>query len=266
VYLGGDGALDSVRLVAEDAYQTQLANRPLREYVAAEHEVDGRRFILSLGRWFAVSDQLLADVGSRLAEIADLTDQLGLPPWGAALSETEYNRRTAAASAGRWALLDRRNFTAVPGHSTIEICDLLDERRHLVCVKKADGSGKLSHLFSQGSVSATLFGRYGEYREAVRAHHQAAWPVSQHGDERPTIVYAVGVEESRDGGRDVRELLPFFSRVNLANHARRVTGSGLGVGLAKIPITGQPPRRPTQRRRSSRARQVHADQAELPLA
>jgi uncharacterized protein (TIGR04141 family) len=57
-----------------------------------------------------------------------------------------------------------------PSLSSLEICDLLGPDNELIHVKRAKGSAPLSHLFSQGLVSAQTL-RYGpnEVREQFAA-------------------------------------------------------------------------------------------------
>jgi uncharacterized protein (TIGR04141 family) len=99
----------------------------------------------------------------------------------------------------------------------------------MVCVKKLTKSATLSHLFSQGSVSAQLYN--GE--EPYRARVEGAVPAGGTANNlTPTIVYAIGT--SRPGA--LADELFFFSKVNLLSHARIVRQCGLKVALAKITI------------------------------
>jgi uncharacterized protein (TIGR04141 family) len=61
-------------------------------------------------------------------------------------------------------MMDRDNFKIGGAHDKIEVCDLLNEARQMICVKKMVSSATMSHLFSQGSVSATLLRKEPKYR------------------------------------------------------------------------------------------------------
>ena len=58
-------------------------------------------------------------------------------------------------------LMDKKTFKIGGNYDKIEVCDVLTEDRELICVKKMENSSSMSHLFSQGSVSATLLRRGG---------------------------------------------------------------------------------------------------------
>ena len=80
-----------------------------------------------------------------------------LPPWYLPRGRTEYDYNSDAAVRRRGYLcLDRNASVRDPlgARSSLEICDLLGPRNELIHVKRAKGSAPLSHLFSQGLVSA----------------------------------------------------------------------------------------------------------------
>jgi uncharacterized protein (TIGR04141 family) len=92
-------------------------------------------------------------------------------------SELTYNNRVADTDP-QYVRMDQRFVNLMPGRSSkIEICDLLGPKDGLIHVKRADGSGVLSHLLTQARVSlqaleraevrqqfADLVGRYGRGR------------------------------------------------------------------------------------------------------
>ena len=180
------------------------------------------------GRWFRVDPARLAELDRELAAIPELlSERLDMPMWVRADSEGDYNA-TAAEIRG-WQLMDKELFYGDdPRRDRIEICDLLTERMDMVCVKKLRGGASLSHLFSQGSVSATLYRIDAAYRERVHRELHTRWPAAP--VRKPTIVYAIGV--AWDG--PLRTTLPLFSRVNLRNHAKTIRRADLDVALVRI--------------------------------
>ncbi len=70
-------------------------------------------------------------------------------------TEGDYNERAAVEQG--FFLLDKKLVKCTQTTSPIELCDLLTQDKQLVHVKhRKGGSAGLSHLFSQGSVSAEV--------------------------------------------------------------------------------------------------------------
>src|SRR5262249_49658804 len=149
-------------------------------------------------------------------------------------------------------LLDKRTVTISSRTTPVEICDLLSINRQLIHVKRHLGSSDLSHLFSQGLVSAELLQSSPEFRDATRAK------IAEVADGRDgfdffngetirtsefEVAYAIA---ERWNGRSIVEALPFFSKVNLRDVAERLRERGFKVTLSQIHADA------VQRRRSDR--------------
>jgi uncharacterized protein (TIGR04141 family) len=114
----------------------------------------------------------------------------------------------------------------------------MSSTRQLVHVKKRSSSATLSHLFSQGSVSADVFLRDSVARRQVRAKLTAlgkAAYVALIPTARPTpaqyeVIYAVITKDSTAWPPP----LPFFSAVNLMHHANRIQNLGFRVSLQHV--------------------------------
>ncbi|WP_158888623.1 DUF6119 family protein [Amycolatopsis anabasis] len=228
VHQAGDDALTRLEVRLVDAELHEHHPRPLLSYLTAETRRDARHFVLANGRWYEIGHRLLEYLAAQLATIPDA--RLELPRWRAKDDEGAYNA-SAAAQRG-WALLDKKDFRFPGARGTVEICDLLTPDLELICVKKMNKSEKLSHLFAQGRVSATLYASDPDYAEAVHRYHDDLRGRAQRRRPKPSIVYAMGTP--RPG--DLRELLPFFSRRNLVTEAQNVRDAGFEVALAKIPM------------------------------
>lgn len=213
-----------------DAGDAVGARKKLREYLVSELEIGDKTYVLSLDDWFEVNRDYVATVNSEVAKISDLTSTLSLPAWHRGKDEGAYNEE--AAKQLHWTLLDKKNYQIGGRNQKLEVCDLLSPAKHMVCVKKMTKSATLSHLFSQGSVSAELYRGEEDYRQRL----EAALPANpgngtlQDGD--PTIVYAIATE--RPG--PIADVLFFFSKVNLIGQAKAVRRCGLHVAIAKIDL------------------------------
>ena len=207
-------------------------NRVLRDFLSVEIELpELGSFVLVEGRWFRVNRDRLAELDRRLSAISEFGhSRLDLPDWYHRDDERRYNEYAAAQM--NWRLMDRHNYRGADRRrDQIEVCDLLTPSADLVCVKKLHSSTALSHLFSQGSVSATLYRDDRNYRAFVHREYREHW---QHGRwSRPTVVYAIGTERTGP----LHKCLPFFSRINLGNHVTTITRTDLDVALARILVT-----------------------------
>jgi uncharacterized protein (TIGR04141 family) len=207
-------------------------SRSLREFLAAEISL-GREgdYVLADGRWFRLDAERSAWLERALAAVTELgPEHIEMPVWYVHDGERRYN--IDAARTRSWLLLDRETFLGPDRRrDRIEVCDLLTSAGDLICVKRLRTAGGLSHLFSQGSVSATLYRFDRDYRNHVHELYRHRWPGRELG--RPTIVYAIGTD--RRG--PVTRTIPFFSRVNLTRHVATIAAADLGVAITRIPVT-----------------------------
>jgi uncharacterized protein (TIGR04141 family) len=189
-------------------------------------------FLLTGGRWYRIARRFVQRIDREVAELSSTT--YALPPYRHG-SEAAYNKAVAGQDAAV-ALMDQKNIHYGGGASQIEFCDLFVGQRAMLHVKRYGGSSVLSHLFAQGVVSATLFLQDADFRREVRKKvgpaHRAGVPEGRPRPDRYEIGFAI---VSRSAGELV---LPFFSKVNLRNTARTLTGLGYQVTLTKIPVEG----------------------------
>jgi uncharacterized protein (TIGR04141 family) len=225
--------LDKLRIVGLDGADNAITRASdFHDYVVFETSYNSATYILSLNRWFKVEKNYLKQVQATVDAITDISYRGFLLPIQQGEGEGPYNERVAAAQPG-YVCLDRKNFIVPDGRSRIEVCDLFTPNRDMICVKKETKSATLSHLFSQGSVSATLFNDYREYREYL--HNQLPNPkpfdVATADNRDFRIVYAI----TTDSNKRLSEALPFFSKVNLRNHRKTIERLGFKLALCKIP-------------------------------
>jgi uncharacterized protein (TIGR04141 family) len=191
-------------------------------------------YLLNTGKWYEVAPDFLLRVDQSIDAVSD--EGISLPDYHDA-SEGAYNERVAREQPDRFVLMDRK-LIRYPGRAnTIEFCDLLATSKALIHVKRYAGSSTLSHLFAQGLVSGELFAGEEGFRKQVAAE----LPETQRilvADGKPnsyTVAYAV-ISQSKK-----RLTLPFFSRINLRNAYRRLTGLGYRVALVKIATVNRNP-------------------------
>jgi uncharacterized protein (TIGR04141 family) len=215
----------------------------LYNYIQAQVRRPEGLYALTAGAWFRIASSYLEEVDSYLATIDDLTAELNLPVWNrkeldkvikesgdkSLTAEGLYN--SSLADDRGLALLDKRNLY-FGRNQKIEICDLLTSDRKLLCVKRASQSSTLSHLFAQGSVSASLMNEPA-YRE--RLMESLAQLVEGPGYGNPadwTFVYAIATEKSGP----LSKSLFFFSKVNLVTNVRAIRSRSYKTAVARIEV------------------------------
>lgn len=223
--------------------------RPLAEYLVGELAHEDHLYIHCHGHWHAAEHDFVQQVRSEVSQLPDLTAGLDLPRMDEGESEGIYNVRTGADKG--WLVMDKKNFQLPRSADKIEICDLLTPARELICVKKMSSSSALSHLFAQGSVSATLLRTMTDYRQKLESIAQSEWAtfgeLAETDVPTATIVYAMAT--TKDG--PLYDSMFFFSQVNLLSHVRTVR-QFCKVGLCKIIVDEAPARlRPAAKKRNS---------------
>jgi uncharacterized protein (TIGR04141 family) len=198
----------------------------------------GETYILDDGEFFTVSSGYLGELDG-FVDGLEGTDR-SFPTLPADTHEKTFNEQ-AALNDDQLILLDRQNVIPVPGRTTpIELCDLLSSERELIHVKRKFGSSDLSHLFSQGVVSAELLHHSSDFRTA--ATHRVNG-ISGNAPEFDFL--SASVFDPRDykvvyavvgawGSQAPSAVLPFFSKVNLREAVTNLMDRGFAVGLARV--------------------------------
>lgn len=208
----------------------------LRDCVIFETDLDGSTYVLSGGRWYQIDQDLAKEV----QEFFDKTPRIDLPEAEADETEETYNKRVAGLDADM-ICLDRRLIKPTGWSTTMEACDFLGRDRQLIHVKDKTSSSRLSHLFSQGTVSARVLAIDPPSRDSVRAKVVAVQaetgqvgyddilPKSDEDFTRSdfTVVYGVIVASEQPK-------LPFFSLVSFRQAARELDALGYRYAFAWI--------------------------------
>jgi uncharacterized protein (TIGR04141 family) len=223
----------------DDGTEVLARTRADRWLEASLSDAEGRKFFYMDGTWYEIGEQYVRTSRDEISRLFLGQPSLDLPAWYLAtgLNEGDYNTHVPCVRPG-YVCLDKNKRVRDPlgpSRSSIEICDLLGPDCELVHVKRAKGSAPLSHLFSQGLVSAqTLL--YGPHQ----VREQFATEVTRLGKGRtlPTgyepkkVVFAILMENGEELSIDT--LYP-FSQVTLAHVARVLGTYGIDVEVIGIP-------------------------------
>lgn len=210
--------------------------------LVSEQRLDDRLYVLIEGRWFAVDRSLVDEVDAFANGLPSA--KAVLIPARAGEHEKHYNDRLTKSSPEHFLMLDAQIKRPGGAASGIELCDVLSDQGEFIHVKRKSRSSTLSHLFAQGSVSATTFIRDGQFREEVRAHIRKTVPSDQQdrwlavvpgkddhvAQQDYRVTYVVVVNSRKDGA----DWLPFFSKLNLMQHGRQLIGMGMEVAISRV--------------------------------
>lgn len=218
----------------------------LYQCLVSEQPYNSALYALIEGRWFAISDSLAAEVDNYTNSLPSVGSTLISSRFGE--DERTYNANLAESNAGTLLLLDAK--IKRPGGATtgIELCDVLSSTGELIHVKRKSRSSTLSHLFSQGVVSANTFIGDGEFRDKMREviatqageENKAQWlamiPPSGQSIDRSkyTVSYVVIASSKKEGN----SWLPFFSKLNLMQQAKQLRNLGVKVSISRVPVEG----------------------------
>jgi uncharacterized protein (TIGR04141 family) len=215
------------------------ARWPLWRCLTGELEIDGATYVLDEGDFFAIDRDYVQQVDAEVRAIA--TANLELPTAARTDWEDAYNIAATNHAPGRL-LLDRKTVITPDSTTPIEVCDILTTGKQLVHVKRHLGSSDLSHLFSQGFVSADLLQMSPQFRQVVKEKIEELDSSGAFGfiDGSPIIpseYEVVYVIVAAWRGRTLAEGLPFFSKVNLVRTVTDLAGRGFNVGHVCVDAT-----------------------------
>jgi uncharacterized protein (TIGR04141 family) len=211
---------------------TETRTFSVYDALVVERKKDGLLYALTQGEWFGIDGNYVSQVEAELATIATNAN-ISLPIAMANELEGHYNTRAAAESDGDLICLDQKNVMYGGGNSKVEICDLMSINGALIHVKAKTKSATLSHLFSQGLVSAQVL-REPAFRTLAKAKcpdtHGVMFEVDPFQPKNHSVCYAVITTSKQKVG----DALPFFSKQSLVNAAKELRNMGYGVALNKI--------------------------------
>jgi uncharacterized protein (TIGR04141 family) len=193
----------------------------------------GNSFILTNSHWYKIDKKYIAQIDKDFDNIEIITTTTYLPEINKGESEGSYNGRLDKTN---YCIYDKKLFTGPTSTSKVEVCDAFHKTdKHLICVKKLNGSATLSHLFAQGSVSVTLLAEYDKYRKYFCTKTNSHFKTKEFNDKTLNVsdyklVYAIA--SGRKG--DLKNIIPFFSKINLLTHIKAIKIRGAKAALYKI--------------------------------
>jgi len=196
----------------------------ISECLVFETELDGHTYVLSGDRWYQIDVDLAKEVHDFFANV----DRVELPAAEADDNEEKYNNRLKANEPDLLCL-DRKLVTPSGAASAIEVCDFLGRDNRLIHVKDKTSSSRLSHLFSQGTVSGRILILDGGARDRLRDKVTAVQEETGQSDFDDIICGADSEFRASDftvvyavlSTGDVAKL-PFFSLVTFRQAAREL--------------------------------------------
>ena len=208
----------------------------LRECIVFETDLDGSKYVLSGGLWYQIDQNLANEVQA----FFDKAPTIELPEAEAEETESKYNNRVAGLDVDM-ICLDRRLIKPTGSSTAIEACDFLGRERRLIHIKDKTSSSRLSHLFSQGTVSARVLAIDPPSRDSVRAKvvavqaetgqtgYEEIVPKADEDFTRSDFTVVYGVIVASDQPK-----LPFFSLVTFRQAARELEALGYKHAFAWI--------------------------------
>jgi uncharacterized protein (TIGR04141 family) len=219
-----------------EATDSMLHEWSVYKCIYAEMDTAIGTFLLDNGKWYRVDRDLVSKVNHDVGKIR--ASSVPFLQYRHLETEEAYNRRVAESGRHAYALMDRKTIPYGGGRSQIEFCDLFTRDRAMIHVKRYSGSSVLSHLFSQGVVSATLLlwddGFRTQLNKKLPPTHRLPNPKQKPTTKDYEIAFAIASNAKGP------LTLPFFSRVTLRNAYRQLTNYGFKVTCTKIEMDGAP--------------------------
>jgi uncharacterized protein (TIGR04141 family) len=219
--------LKSKKVQQIDTNDQSIKEWSIYKCLYAEIDSNGEKYLLVAGKYYKVDATYKNNIESECS--VDTT--FILPDWDKNDHENIYNKKVARNDNAYQCLDGGVNQTNLIGKGKIEFADLVKSDKHLVHVKKYGASAVLSHLFSQGFVSADLLLTDRSFRKEVNLKlidsHKSVVSEDDPNPSEYTIVYAIGTSKAN-------LKLPFFSIINYKNIKKQLSLYHYNVLLVKI--------------------------------
>jgi uncharacterized protein (TIGR04141 family) len=216
------------KVVALDEQGDPLEEWSVHKCLYAELDYGQHSYVLSGGKWYQVDN---AFVDAVTKEYNKLEDYEGQFPEYQHATEGAYLAAVSRGDPASFVLMDQK-FLSYP--SKMEFCDLYGSNKDICHIKKYGQAGALSHLFSQGLISGELFKMDEQFRKEVNNKLLPPYKLADHRVRPAEGEYRVvfGIISDRPGPLRI----PFFSRLNFKNAAKRLQAYGYRVAKVKIAV------------------------------
>ncbi len=193
------------------------------DWLIYEHFLTGIQYIYNDGEWFEISNNFFSSTNTAWNNIiTSSTEYLILPP---TTHKTEEGYIAAYLPVkSKEIIFDRKLFYKYGVTNSVEICDLYNSSREFIHIKEGNSSAKLSHLFNQGFVSATLFLNDVYFRDDIsiklNSHKTLLATIgSIINSSKYTVVYRILKKGSTI-------TIPFFSKLTLLDVHKKIKNMG----------------------------------------
>ncbi|MFT7432620.1 MAG: hypothetical protein ACI9TY_000238 [Alphaproteobacteria bacterium] len=228
---GDDLNIDSMKnhtVHVNDSAYNSMKKWSVYRCLYGEIDYKGSKYILRNGIWYKIDSNFVNDIDNYLTKLDDY--DINLPIYKHD-KEFDYNK---TASKGNILFMDQKTIQIGGVYDKVEHCDLIKDGKEFIHVKMYRSSSTLSHLFSQGLVSAEAFVGDAEYRHKLNDKLDDSIKLANP-DNRPTssdysIIYAIATK------KNIPIELPFFSKITLKNSLKKLKTLGYNVSLIKINI------------------------------
>lgn len=194
-----------------------------------------RHYVLFAGNWYRVEKKFKAQVDAFFNAIPKVTI-IGKTE---CVNEQELIDDIDAKRADLLKLDKTKINPAGVRYANLEPCDFFSDNKQFIHLKDGHSSGPISHLWSQGVVSAEAFVSDADFRKKLRAKvkslgggFETQLPKSTDRVIREDyqVVYGIMRKPYADGTID----LPFFSKVSLQAAAERIGQFGIPIAIELI--------------------------------
>ncbi len=199
-------------------------------------DADTQHFVLFAGSWFEVEASFKDSVETFFNGI-DKVKIVGPTKMNNEEELIEHLVKTRSADLLK---LDRKKINPKGvSNANLEPADFFSDKRHFIHLKDGHSSGPISHLWSQGVVSADSFVGDGTFRKKLRSvvksektGFETLLPKASERVVREdyTIVYGIMRQPYANGTTG----LPFFSKVSLQSAVQRLRVLGFNVAIELI--------------------------------
>ena len=205
-------------------------------YSSLIFEIDYNRekYILCYGSWYKINKKFFNTIKTEINNIVDTMLPIVLLASNGQ-SEGDFNKAFSASHPDYY-ILDKEMYHGDSyGRSSVEVADIVTKDKKLIHVKKGGSSSKLSHLFSQGVVSATILAQDIKMKEFINKKCGCKILNLSETNNEFEIVFAI-LDKRVTGKVKNSDILPFFSMVNLFNAIQQLKSMGFKYSILKIPV------------------------------
>jgi uncharacterized protein (TIGR04141 family) len=226
-----------VEMFADTEGAERLSRKvPVHHWLTTEVSEGIVHYFYWQGQWYEIGAEYLAAVESRIAELLARPASVTLPPWtksGSKKHDEDWYNKEIAKQDG-YVLLDKNTVrTRRLRGGGLEIADALGPSGQFVCVKKADSTAPLNHLFAQGRVAIETLRYDHEAREKFLVKLQELAPGHPLDTSFSTPVLVFGIL-LKDGIPVTVNSLFAFAKISLLHTVTMVEGMGARLEIVSI--------------------------------